>query len=253
MQQTVDLGISVEQRLTAMNDHFAQTFPSAFDRRYLEIAEIGELRRRGVGRTGANVLRAFLHESIADAVARELLDDTTWRKRRHLYVERHGSRTVSDKEWHCAPLGTRFSSSDYLQCSAEVLASRPALTTLLSATVHGPWMERWLSLVLGKAVQLNTWELVRYGPGDFVAEHTDHRDGRLFAGNLYLDTDLASSGLDGGLLEFRSDGGPWMQAHPEHGALSLFPIAPSLFHRVTPWLGDRAGRITLSMSFRAVV
>jgi len=219
------------------------------DARYLTSESLQEIRERFVAEPRqALMLPGFLAPGFLQVCERGLASFGLWRRKFTVITGATTSAEVTEQAWRAAPATQRFSAGEYAAMD-EVVKQPPAeLVPLVRFALTGSVLKTWLALCFDVPVRINSCELVRYRPGDFLAPHTDRIDGRLFGCNLYFDPNLLAD--SGGKLGFRPMGGPWAHLVPTSGALSLIPITLEHEHEVEPWQEGRVGRQTLAMSFR---
>jgi hypothetical protein len=196
----------------------------------------------------------FLSKDFFEKLSREL-PTLTWTRHVHVRDGYMKTRTVDLADWAVTPVSEKFSDASHASATdlhLEALngAGLNTIAELLKFAVHGSGLRKWLEIIVGRPVVLNTWEMFRYEPNGFLSEHQDTHDTRICSLNFYLDASAHEE--SGGHLVFRDlDSKQSKAIAPLPNSVSLFPIGPQFSHQVTHWREESAGRETLSLSFRA--
>jgi len=198
----------------------------------------------------------FWRPEKAHAMAALLGRFPTWE--RHFLVRDEGERVraVDSEEYSTVPVPRRFCQHDragHLQrhLGADSLLSaedRRILRQFFAFCVLTPALALWVSEQLGVGpLQATSVEVSRYGPRDFIVEHTDAVGPRIANLVTYFDPEYQPK--EGGTLSIKDSEGNVVSFPPRFNSAVLLTLADRHAHWVEPWSSARMGRLTMSISF----
>jgi 2OG-Fe(II) oxygenase superfamily len=203
------------------------------------------------------ILKNFLTPHKAECLAKSFEQIGSWTQTHSVLNENKQLITIDSSEWEMLPVEERWSRQEIAAPLSQLLKDDGALDPTVRVTIlhfvlftiTSPALRSWLASVVDVELdQRVSCELVRYGQGDFITEHSDTHDTRIIGVNFYLGESWKSD--DGGRLGYRNERGQVFMVDPEFNSLSIIPIHHGCSHWVTPWKSSLLGRYTFCLSFR---
>jgi hypothetical protein len=203
------------------------------------------------------VLKNFLVPDKAERLAKSFEQIRSWERAHAVLDEQKQLTTIDEMEWERRPVEERWSRQEMAAPLSQLLKDESELepaprTTILHFvlfTITSPALRSWLAGVVNVELDQHvTCEIVRYGQGDFITEHSDTHDARIIGVNFYLGGSWKPD--DGGRLGYRNERGQVFTVDPEFNSLSIIPIHRDCVHWVSPWRSHLPGRYTFCLSFR---